>query len=167
MALSDIPSALRAYWGVIRSNVFQRATTTQLWQAISGWESQYNILRPGGLFNAVSAMRSLAVGQRNAEASLANLNPEDPLTADVIAQDINSRPVTEQSLSPKYLVRFEANMVTEAGYVTRWLTVKTNSLAGMIKNDLLGQLDTAGIDMSTGYGELYTGLSGNISIVAV
>ena len=58
-------------------------------------------------------------------------------------------------------------MVTEAGYVTRWLTVKTNSLAGMIKNDLLGQLDTAGIDMSTGYGELYTGLSGNISIVAV
>ena len=167
MALSDIPSALRAYWGVIRSNVFQRATTTQLWQAISGWESQYNILRPGGLFNAVSAMRSLAVGQRNAEASLANLNPEDPLTADVIAQDINSRPVTEQSLSPKYLVRFEANMVTEAGYVTRWLTVKTNSLAGMIKNDQLGQLDTAGIDMSTGYGELYTGLSGNISIVAV
>lgn len=167
MALSDIPSALRAYWGVIRSNVFQRATTTQLWQSISAWESQYNILRPGGLFNAVSAMRSLAVGQRNAENTLANLNPEDPLTADVIAQDINSRPVTEQSLSPKYLVRFEANMVTEAGYVTRWLTVKTNSLAGMIKNDLLGQLDTAGIDMSTGYGELYTGLSGNISIVAV
>ena len=66
MALSDIPSALRAYWGVIRSNVFQRATTTQLWQAISGWESQYNILRQGGRFNAVSAMRSLAVGQRNA-----------------------------------------------------------------------------------------------------
>lgn len=167
MALSDIPSTLRAYWGVIRSNVFQRATTTQLWQSISAWESQYNILRPGGLFNAVSAMRSLAVGQRNAENTLANLNPEDPLTADVIAQDINSRPVTEQSLSPKYLVRFEANMVTEAGYVTRWLTVKTNSLAGMIKNDLLGQLDTAGIDMSTGYGELYTGLTGQISIVAV
>ena len=167
MALSDIPSTLRAYWGVIRSNVFQRATTTQLWQSISAWESQYNILRPGGLFNAVSAMRSLAVGQRNAESTLASLNPEDPLTADVIAQDINSRPVTEQSLSPKYLVRFEANMVTEAGYVTRWLTVKTNSLAGMIKNDLLGQLDTAGIDMSTGYGELYTGLTGQISIVAV
>lgn len=167
MALSDIPSTLRAYWGVIRSNVFQRATTTQLWNAIAGWESQYNILRPGGLFNAVSAMRSLAVGQRNAESTLASLNPEDPLTADVIAQDINSRPVTEQSLSPKYLVRFEANMVTEAGYVTRWLTVKTNSLAGMIKNDLLGQLDTAGIDMSTGYGELYTGLTGQISIVAV
>ncbi|HEX3513846.1 MAG TPA: hypothetical protein VHT26_07595 [Trebonia sp.] len=167
MALSDIPSSLRAYWGVIRSNVFQRATTTQLWQAISGWESQYNILRPGGLFNAVTAMRSLAVGQRNAENSLASAAPEDPLTADMIAQDINSRPVTEQSLSPSYLVRFEASMVTEIGNSTRWLTVKTNSLAGMIKDDLLGQLDTAGIDMSTGYGELYTGLTGQISIVAV
>lgn len=167
MALSDIPSALRAYWGVIRSNTFARATTTQLWQSISAWESQYNILRPGGLFRAVTAMRSLAVGQRNAETALTNLGPDQPLTADHIAQDINSRPVTEQSLSPKYLVRFEANMVTEAGYVTRWLTVKTNSLAGMIKNDLLGQLDTAGIDMSTGYGELYTGLTGQISIVAV
>jgi hypothetical protein len=167
MALSDIPSALRAYWGVIRSNVFQRATTTQLWQAISGWESQYNILRPGGLFSAVSAMRSLAVGQRNAESNFANAAPEDAIDSTMIAQDINSRPVTEQSLASKYLVRFEANMVTEAGYVTRWLTVKTNTLAGMIKNDLLGQLDSAGIDMSTGYGELYTGLTGQISIVAV
>lgn len=167
MALSDIPSSLRAYWGVIRSNVFARATTTQLWQSISAWESQYNILRPGGLFRAVTAMRSLAVSQRNAEGALANLSPEDPLTAEVIAQDIHSRPVTEQSLSPSYLIRFEANMVTEAGNTTRWLTVKTNSLAGMIKNDLLGQLDTAGIDMSTGYGELYTGLTNQISIVAV
>lgn len=167
MALSDIPSALRAYWGVIRSNVFARATTTQLWQAISGWESQYNILRPGGLFKAVSAMRSLAVGQRTAEANLANAAETDALDASMIAQDINSRPVTEQSLAPKYLVRFEANMVTESGYTQRWMTVTTNSLAGMIKNDLLGQLDTAGIDMSTGYGELYTGLTGQISIVAV
>lgn len=167
MALSDIPSALRAYWGVIRSNVFQTATTTQLWQAISSWESQYNILRPGGLFRAVTAMRSLAVGQRNAEASFAKADGTDALDSSMIAEDINSRPVTERSLSPSYLVRFEANMVTETGYVTRWLTVKTNSLAGMIKNDLLGQLDTAGIDMSTGYGELYTGLTGQISIVAV
>lgn len=167
MALSDIPSSLRAYWGVIRSNVFARATTTQLWQSISAWESQYNILRPGGLFKAVSAMRSLAVGQRVAETSLANADGSDALDASMIAQDINSRPVTEQSLSPKYLVRFEANMVTEAGYVSRWMTVKTNSLAGMIKDDLLGQLDSAGIDMSTGYGELYTGLTGQISIVAV
>lgn len=167
MALSDIPSALRAYWGVIRSNVFQRATTTQLWQAISGWESQYNILRPGGLFRAVTAMRTLAVGQRNAEAALAKASGSDALGAEHIAEDINSRPVNERTLSPKYLVRFEANMVTESGFVTRWLTVKTNSLAGMIKDDLLGQLDQAGIDMSTGYGELYTGLSGQISIVAV
>lgn len=167
MALSDIPSALRAYWGVIRSNVFQRATTTQLWQAISSWESQYNILRPGGLFNAVSAMRSLAVGQRVAENNLASAEGSDALDATMIAQDINSRPVTEQSLAPKYLVRFNANMVTETGYNTRWLTVTTNNLAGMVKDDLLGQLDTAGIDMSTGYGELYTGLTGEISIVAV
>ena len=167
MALSDIPSSLRAYWGVIRSNTFARATTTQLWQAISTWESQYNILRPGGLFRAVTAMRSLAVGQRNAESSLANAAAGDPLTADMIAEDINSRPVTERSLSPSYLVRFEASMVTESGFSNRWLTVKTNSLAGMIKDDLLGQLDSAGIDMSTGYGELYTGLTGQISIVAV
>jgi hypothetical protein len=167
MALSDIPSQLRAYWGVIRSNVFQTATTSQLWQAISSWESQYNILRPGGLFNAVTAMRSLAVGQRNAETALANAEPEDAITAEMIAQDINSRPVTEQSLSPSYLIRFEANMVTEAGNTTQWLTVKTNSLGGMIKDDLLGQLDEAGIDMSTGYGALYTGLTGSISIVAV
>lgn len=167
MALSDIPSALRAYWGVIRSNVFQRATTTQLWQAISGWESAFNILRPTGILQAVNTMRSLAVGQRNAEASFANASGSDAISSEHIAEDINSRPLNEQTLSPKYLVRFEANMVTEAGFVTRWLTVKTNSLAGMIKDDLLGQLDSAGIDMSTGYGELYTGLTGQISIVAV
>lgn len=167
MALSDIPSALRAYWGVIRSNVFARATTTQLWQAISNWESQYNILRPGGLFNAVSAMRSLAVGQRNAEASFTAAAGEEAINADMIAQDINSRPANEQSLAPKYLIRFEANMITESGYVTRWLTIKTNNLAGLVKNDLLGELDSNGIDMSTGYGELYVGLTGQISIVAV
>lgn len=167
MALSDIPSNLRAYWGVIRSNVFARASTSTLWQAISAWESQYNILRPGGLFQAVTALRSLAVGQRQAAESFAAASGADAITADMIAQDINSRPLTEQSLSPKYLVRFEANMVTEAGNTTRWLTITTNNLAGAIKDDLLGSIDEAGIDMSTGYGELYTGMTGQISIVAV
>lgn len=167
MALSDIPSSLRAYWGVIRSNVFQRATTTQLWQAISTWESQYNILRPGGLFKAVSALRSLAVGQRNAADAFDKASGSDAISADMIAQDINSRPLTEQSLAPKYLVRFEANMLSDQGATTRWLTITTNNLAGLIKDDLLGTIDESGIDMSTGYGEIYTGSTGNLSIVAV
>jgi hypothetical protein len=167
MALSDIPSSLRAYWGVIRSNTFARATTTQLWQSISAWEQQYNILRPGGLFRAVTALRSLAVSQRGAAESLAKASGGDAITADMIAQDINSRPLTEQSLAPKYLIRFEANMLTDQGATTRWMTVTTNNLAGLVKDDLLGRLDEAGIDMSTGYGEIYTSLTAQISIVAV
>lgn len=167
MALSDLARQFSAYWGVIRSNAFQRASTTVLWQAIANWEDTYNVIRARGLFQAVTEMRSLAVAQRNAAEAFDKAAPTDALDSSMIAQDINSRPVTEQSLSPKYLVKFEANVVTPEGPDTRWMTVTTNDLAGMIKNDLLDQIDQSGIDMSTGCGALYTGATGNMQIVAV
>lgn len=167
MALSDLARQFTAYWGVIRSNVFQRATTSVLWQAISNWEQTYSVIRSQGLFQAVTEMRTLAVQQRNAAQAFESADPADPINADMIAQDIHSRPVTEQSLSPKYLIRFEANMLTDQGPSTRWMTLTTNDLAGTIKDDMLTTIDQSGIDMSTGYGEIYTGMTGQISIVAV
>jgi hypothetical protein len=167
MALSDLARQFSAYWGVIRSNAFSRATTTVLWQAIANFEQTYNLVRQQGLFKAVTEMRALAVAQRNAAEAFASADPTDAIDSSMIAEDINSRPVTERSLAPKYLVKFEANVVTEEGPDTRWMTVTTNDLGGMMKADLLDQIDQAGLDMSTGCGALYTGLTGDLQIVAV
>lgn len=167
MALSDLARQFAAYWGVIRSNAFARATTTVLWQAIANFEDTFNLVRAQGLFKAVTEMRSLAVAQRNAAEAFASAENADAIDASMIAEDVNSRPVTEQSLSPKYLIKFEANVITQEGPDTRWMTVTTNDLGGMVKSDLLDQLDQSGIDMSTGCGALYSGLTGDLQIVAV
>src|SRR6185312_9852393 len=90
--------APQGYWGIIQSAAAQRLTTAALWQQISAFEQAQGITRPGGLFQAVSQMRSLAVSQRRAGESFSAAAESDALTSAMIAQDINARPLGDQAL---------------------------------------------------------------------
>lgn len=156
----------QGYWGVIQSASAQKLTTAALWQEIAAFEQAQGITRPPGLFQAVSSMRSLAVSQRVASSALVTAGDEVALTAKMISQDINARPLDQQSLAPAYVVRFEANVLTDEGESTQWLSVMNYGYLPATKGELLDQVTADGIDMATGYGKVFTGLTGNISISA-
>lgn len=158
--------APQGYWGIIQSAAAQRMTTAALWQQISAFEQAQGITRPAGLFQAVSQMRSLAVSQRVAGQAFATAAESEALTSAMISQDINSRPLGDQALSPLYVVRFEANLLTNEGSSTQWLSVMFQGTLPATKGDLLGAVTDAGIDLGTGYGSVFTGLTGRVSITA-
>jgi len=154
------------YWGVVQAAAQQKLTTAALWQSISDFETAQGITRPAGLFQAVSAMRSLAVSQRVASGVFGKAGESDALTSDMISQAYNARSPGDQALSPFYVVRFEVNTLTDIGESTQWLTFMYPGGLPATKGEVISDITGAGLDMSTGYGSVFTGLTGNISITA-
>ncbi len=167
MASSTSPNPFGAYWGIINSAAAESLSTAALWDQIRGFEEEQGISRPAGLFTAVSSMRSLAVSQRIARNALTNAAADVALTADHIAQDISSRPLGEQALAPAYQIRFKATVLTAEGSLDRWLTVVNNGILPPTKGDLVSLVASSAIDMSTTYGQLLVGLTGDLMITAV
>lgn len=155
------------YWGIITSAVTERLTTASLWDQIRGFEAEQGITRPAGLFKAVTAMRSLAASQRRAREALTGAADSVAITADHIAQDINSRPLLEQALAPAYHVRFKATMLVDGQQVDQWLTTVITGILPATKGDLMGQVASDALAMSTSYQQMITGLTGDVQITAV
>lgn len=158
--------APQGYWGVIQSAVAQRLTTAALWAKISAFEVAQAIVRPAGLFQAVSQMRSLAATQRGASEVLAAAADAQAIDSTMIAQAINARPLADQALSPLYVVRYEASVLTSEGESTQWLSVMYQGTLPATKGELMDEITGSGIDLATGYGSVFTGLTGNVQITA-
>lgn len=167
MAVSPQGPGFGAYWGIVNSAAAEKLTTAQLWDQIRGFEQEQGVSRPQGLFQAVSSMRSLAVSQRVARDALTGLGADAAILAEHIAQDISSRPPGEQALAPAYQIRFKATVLTGAGTQDRWLTIINNGLLPATKGELTTLVASSAIDMSTGYGQLLVGLTGDMMITAV
>lgn len=158
--------SLGNYWGVINSAAAQSLTTQQLWQEISAYEQANNVVRPAGLFQYVSQARSLAVSQRIAGSNLQNADDSAVIDASMIAQDYNARPANEQTLAPLYRVRFNTTVITSEGEATRWLTYVSHGTLPATKGDLLDLMNQTGVEMSTSYRGVFTGLTGEYQITA-
>jgi hypothetical protein len=167
MAPTSGPPSFGAYWGIINSAAAERLTTAQLWDQIRGFEQEQGISRPQGLFRAVSAMRSLATSQRVARDALTSLPAEAAILAQHISPEINARPPGEQALAPAYNIRFKASVLTGEGIQDRWLTIINTGLLPATKGELTSLIASSAIDMSTGYGQLLVGLTGDMMITAV
>lgn len=157
----------QGYWGVIQSAAFQKLTTAELWQAISDFEASQGITRPAGMFAAVSAMRALAVAQRVASTLLAKATGQQVIDASMIAQDINARPLNEQSIAPAYRVRYQATVITPEGPDTVWQTAMFRNYLPSTKEDLLNQITVTGAGTATGSGNVFTGLGDGLVITAI
>lgn len=158
--------APQGYWGVIQSAVSDRLSTAALWAKIIAFETAQAITRPAGLFQAVSQMRSLAASQRNAAGILAAAAEDQAIDARMISQAINARPLGDQALSPLYVVRYEATVLTSEGESTAWYSLMMRGTLPATKGELIDQITGDGIDLATGYGSVFTGLTGNVQITA-
>jgi hypothetical protein len=155
------------YWGIIRSAVSDRLSTKDIWDRIFQFEQQQQIARPTGLFAAVSAMRSAAVQIRESAARLTKAALDTAITAQHIAQELRSRPLTSQALAPVHVVRFESTVLTETGEERRWLSYVHRGPLPATKRALMDILDVQAPAIGMGSDELVTGTTGNVEIVAV
>lgn len=98
---------LDSYWGVIQAAVAARATTQVLFASVRLAADLAGEQLVPGSFQRMNQLRSLAVAQRNADASLARLTSDQAITFQQISTDINSRDALQRSLSPRYRVGFD------------------------------------------------------------
>jgi hypothetical protein len=118
------------------------------------------------MFQAVSRMRSIAASQREAGLTLSKAGSGEAITAEMIAQDVTSRPLDQQALAPIYHIRTEVNVLTHEGPGTRWVTWKSAGYLPATKGELIDLVTQAAADAVTGYGMVFTGLTGTMSITA-
>lgn len=158
------------FWGVIRSAVFQTATTGALWGAINAAAGAQGLRLAPGSFGQVNALRSMAVKQRRAMQSFAGMAGDQAITSNVIAQDIDSGALDAQANYPIYKVAFE-HITTDpfsGQTTTEWRTSWFYGEIPATKDALLSELDAEGADMADQYhpGFLHTGI-GNVVITRV
>lgn len=166
MAIS-VPPQYSQYYGVIASAAGERASAADLWALISAYEEQEGISRPAGLFQAVNAMRSVAVASRNAGEALAAAPDSTVIDASMIAEAINSRPLAEQALAPSFTIRYEATVLVDGEEQTVWRSIIQRGALPLTKGDLVDLVVGQFIDDSADYGQLALGLTGNLNISAV
>ena len=158
------------FWGVIRSAVFQTATTSALWSAIRTAAGAQGLTLQPGSFGAVNSLRSMASKQRQAMQSFAGMSGDQAIGSDQITQDIDSGPIGGQAEFPIYKVAFE-HITTDpftGQTTTDWRTSWFYGSIPATKDALLAELDAEGADMADQYhpGSTHSGI-GNVVITRV
>lgn len=165
MAL-DLSPEQAQYWGVIRSASSARISTSDLWAQIAAFEQAQGITRPAGLFAAVNQMRSLATSQRNAFQALQDASDEAAITSEMISQDFNSRPLTDQSTAPVWTIRFGVSILTENGVEDSWLTYRASGALPATKGDLVDLLSVEAPALGAGSNQVVVDTTGDVEISA-
>lgn len=175
MALSDAGRAALTYAGPIARAVSERASTSEIWEAINAAASNVPGGAPLPTLGAVNELRSLFAQARNASEALDRARATEErtgmsqsITGAMTSLGVNSRPGQVLQTAADYLVRFERQTVTPLGQqVTKWVTARfpAGSLPPTV-GDLVDALSS--FQPGTGTPQLgnFSGI-GAISITAV
>lgn len=165
--IQELPASALQYWGVIRGQVANRASTADLWAAINDFREQQGLGSiPGGI-GAISKLRSLAVSQRSAVEMFAQADAHQTIDASWIAQDITSRPPDEQALTPMWKINFGVTRLTETGSETGWMTYVAIGALPPTKDDIVGLVQDKSVAIGIGSDSVVTGTTGDVEILAI
>lgn len=157
---------LLGYWGQIQAAVAERWDTHALYSAVYNAQVDAGNAPGGFSITDMGALRSLAVGQRNADAAFNSAQQSSPIDATMIGLAPWSNPLEVRNLAPSWEVRFEQTLLQDGVETTIWrTTVIDGQLPGSV-GDLNAQLDGEAQDLANSYGETHMAI-GNVSITAV
>jgi len=122
MDLTPSQRELMQYWGTIENAVSVRASTADLWTAVSAAaEAAGNPLTDVSAAD-MSVLRGAAARVRNAAEVLASVTQDTALNVTMIAEAPWSRPLAEQNAMPAWQVRFQMTTIEDGNEVTGWYT---------------------------------------------
>lgn len=155
------------YYGSILASAYSNLSTADMWTAIRGAQAQYGLPSPQATAPDVSVIRGYAnrivAGARN----LANADPSDTITSDMMAvAPYTSRDLNAISVDPTYQVRYLNTVQASDGTVTqRWTTsVFTASQFPDTVGELQDAIDTHASEMVAQAAQQTGGQSGGTSL---
>lgn len=157
---------LLAYWGEIQSAVSQRVSTAALWETVRVAAAQEG--RPLSGVGAIdmNLLRSIAAEQQRTMGVITAGRLDQTITADMIARDLSSRALADQNLAPRFLVRFQHDVIVDGQLQTLWRSSFFDGSLPSTKGDLLNALTQDAVAMSDDYGVTHAGV-GQFQISAV
>lgn len=157
---------LLAYWGPIQSAVSQRVSTADLWAAVRAEAAARGQTLTGVSAVDMNVLRSIASEQRNVASSLAAARPDQGITANMIARDVSSRPLSAQNAAPAWLVRFEHQVLIGGQEVTQWRTSTFEGFLPGTKAGLTNIITADAVALADDYQVTHVGV-GSMFITAV
>ena len=166
MSRPPLQVPLDTYWGVIQAGARARQTTAALWLSVRYASEVANETLAPGSFQRMNQLRSLASEQIRADAALARLTPDQAITADQIARDINSRDQAARNLAPRYRVGFTVTgtEITTGTVTDLRLTDTFGANLPATRGDLEDSLSIEAPAMGEAYGFVLEPGVSNISI---
>lgn len=153
--MSDLtPGQTRAlqYWGVIESATLAGSGTADLWQRINDQATALGYESAGVSAKDISALRSRAVGIRNARDALGNLGESDLITGSQIGQAPWARDSRAQNTVPMWQARFEHTFTDEGVEKTEWRTSVFTGQIPRSRAELLDALNEDAAGLADSYG---------------
>jgi hypothetical protein len=157
---------LLLYWGNIQQSVTARASTADLWAAVRSAAAAEGTPLSGVRIQDMNGLRSIAASMARSQRDLAALRPDSVITGAMIGRDLSSRPLTDQALAPRYLVRFEHDVLVDGQLQTVWRSSFFDGALPSTKGDLLNALEQDAVAMADDYGTTHVGV-GRFQIAAV
>lgn len=166
MDLTPGQKKLLPYWGNIQQAVSLRASTADLWTAVRDAATREGVALTGVSAADMSVLRGLAGGQRNALETFGQSRTDAAITARMIATDISARPVQDQLLAPRWIVRFQHDVTVDGELQTFWRSSIFEGSLPATTGDLRSAVESDAVALADDYGTTHAGV-GAIQISAV
>lgn len=155
-----------AYWPEIQAGVSQFLTTQTFWEVLTAAHLQQTGQLPAFSFAEVTALRSIAVRNRNASIQFMKAANNVEILPEMIGR-IPSAPVASPlGESRRYIVRFQHIVERDGIQVTQWRTSEFRTGILRTKSSMLNELNQQGAALAEDYeNETHIGI-GDVSILA-
>jgi len=153
VTVSDAAKGLLGAWGVIQRAVSDRASTAQIFADVRDFYASRGQAAPGGLWQGVNELRSIAVGHRNGAELFQRSSSETLFSAQMARPEINQREAGLQALFPEYLARFQMTFTGPDGEMqTATYSMRDSWRPGMTVGDVTDAVWESAAGMAARYG---------------
>lgn len=158
-------------WGAIQQAVNAGADTSTIWAVVRGEAVRSGVAGesaapggpvrlPPGSFQAVTALRSLAVQHRRAARNFERQADSAPFTASLAPPDINARAPADRAIFPEYLVRYSLLVETaDGGTEVRYVTMRDTWRPDMTVGDVRQAVMESATGLAADYGVTLAGVA--------
>lgn len=166
MDLTEGARRLLAYWGEIQNAVTRRAGTAEIWADVHNAATREGVALTGISASDMSTLRGIAAGMRNSMESFSRLGQSEVITPAVMASDVSARSLGDQSLAPRWIVRFEHDVIVNGQLQTLWRSSVFDASLPATAGELRTAIEGDAVALANDYDITHAGV-GRLQISAV
>lgn len=151
------PAAAMAFWGTIQAAVAERASTAQIWEAITERSAQLGLPIPPGMFQQVNEIRSTAAQLRNGSEALSAAPASNRIEGSYLAHLPYGAPEGQRAGPRIFDVRVAYTAVRGGNPETGFVTLRYTGGLPATVGELRSEAEDIAASLVEGYGASFTG----------